>query len=97
MNMIKRITSKKSDLSRERLDKDWHRNLEFMDNISAFPEDWYLKEKQQQQQQHPHSSRSRSNDTDRSNKHRSKSNNDNTNKDNSKKTNKSADYEDDFD
>lgn len=46
MNMFRRINGKKAAISVEKLEKDWHRNLRYMDNISAFPEDWYLRDKQ---------------------------------------------------
>jgi E3 ubiquitin-protein ligase TRIP12 len=45
IEMVKRLQGKKSDLSNEKLARDWQQNLKFMDNISAFPEDWYLREK----------------------------------------------------
>lgn len=45
MNMLKRISNKKPAISREKLENDWQQNLTFMSNISAFPEDWYLREK----------------------------------------------------
>ena len=45
MNMLKRIHNKKPAISTDKLDKDWKQTLKFMDNISAFPEDWYKKEK----------------------------------------------------
>lgn len=47
MNMLKRINNKKPAISTEKLDKDWKQTLKLMDNISAFPEDWYKKEKSQ--------------------------------------------------
>lgn len=45
--MLKRIHNKKPAISTEKLDKDWRHTLKLMDNISAFPEDWYKKEKSQ--------------------------------------------------
>lgn len=42
VRMMRRITGKKSSLSVETLERDWRRNLRYMDNISAFPEEWYL-------------------------------------------------------
>lgn len=42
--MLKRIRNKKPAISTDKLEKDWKQNLKFMDNISAYPEDWYLKE-----------------------------------------------------
>ena len=43
--MLKRISNKKPAISRERLENDWQQNLTFMNNISAFPEDWYLRDR----------------------------------------------------
>jgi hypothetical protein len=43
INMVRRIQGKRSDISNEKLARDWQQNLKFMDNISAFPEDWYLR------------------------------------------------------
>ena len=43
VNMVKRIQSKKSDMSNEKMERDWQQNLKFIDNISAFPEDWYIR------------------------------------------------------
>jgi hypothetical protein len=43
MNMFKRINNKKPAISTELLEKDWNRNLKYMDNISSFAEDWYLR------------------------------------------------------
>lgn len=45
MNMLKRIAYKKPAISREQHEKDWKENYHFMGNISAFPDDWYLKKK----------------------------------------------------
>lgn len=45
MNMLKRISHKKPAISRERQETDWEQNLRFMNNISAFPEDWYLRDR----------------------------------------------------
>lgn len=47
MNMLKRINNKKPAISTEQLDKDWKQTLKLMDNISAYPEDWFKKEKSQ--------------------------------------------------
>jgi hypothetical protein len=47
LNMFKRINNKKPAISREMHEKEWRKNLKFMDNISAYPEEWYSKEKQQ--------------------------------------------------
>ena len=44
MELFKRIHSKKPAISRDQLKRDWEKNLQFMDNISAFPEDWYLRD-----------------------------------------------------
>lgn len=44
MNMLRRIHHKKPAISIDKLEKDWRQNLKFMDNISSFPEDWYLRE-----------------------------------------------------
>jgi E3 ubiquitin-protein ligase TRIP12 len=46
LNMFKRINNKKPAISREVHEKEWRKNLKFMDNISTFPEEWYSKEKQ---------------------------------------------------
>ena len=46
MNMLKRISNKKPTISVRQLDDEWKQNLQYMDNISAFPEDWYLRENQ---------------------------------------------------
>lgn len=43
--MLKRISHKKPAISRERQETDWEQNLRFMNNISAFPEDWYLRDR----------------------------------------------------
>lgn len=43
MNMLKRIAYKKPAISRDQHEKDWKENHHFMSNISAFPDDWYLK------------------------------------------------------
>ncbi len=48
MNMLKRISYKKPAISRESLEKDWRQNLVFMNNISSYPEDWYLRENNKQ-------------------------------------------------
>ncbi len=45
ITMIRRIQSKKPAISREQHDREWQQNLKFMDNISSYPEDWYLREK----------------------------------------------------
>ena len=42
LNMFKRISSKKPEISREKMERDWQKNLLFMDNISAFPDEWWL-------------------------------------------------------
>lgn len=42
MRMMRRISAKKSSLSVDKMERDWRKNLRYMDNISAFPEDWYL-------------------------------------------------------
>ena len=51
VNMLKRITNKRPAISIDKLEKDWKQNLQFMDNISAFPDevlaskkstDWWL-------------------------------------------------------
>ncbi len=44
--MLKRISHKKPAISREKHENDWKQNLSFMNNISAFPEDWYLRDKE---------------------------------------------------
>lgn len=43
MNMLKRIAYKKPAISRAKHEEDWKENLHFMSNISSFPEDWYLR------------------------------------------------------
>ena len=43
INIIRRIQSKKPAISKEQHDREWRKNLKFMDNISSFPEDWYLR------------------------------------------------------
>lgn len=40
--MMRRISAKKSSLSVDKMERDWRKNLRYMDNISAFPEEWYL-------------------------------------------------------
>lgn len=45
MNMFKRINNKKPAISVQKLEHDWNQNLKYMDNISSYPEDWYLREK----------------------------------------------------
>jgi hypothetical protein len=45
MNLLKRISTKKPDISRENLERDWQRNLKLIDSISAFPEEYYPKNK----------------------------------------------------
>jgi len=49
LTLLKRINNKKPAISAEAHRRDWNRNLQFMDNISAFPEEWYLRQKEQQQ------------------------------------------------
>ena len=44
--MLKRISHKKPAISREKHETDWKQNLSFMNNISSFPEDWYLRDKE---------------------------------------------------
>ena len=39
VNMLKRITNKRPAISIDKLEKDWKQNLQFMDNISAFPDE----------------------------------------------------------
>lgn len=46
MNLLKRINNKKPAISAEAHRRDWNKNLQFMDNISAFPEEWYLRQKE---------------------------------------------------
>jgi hypothetical protein len=58
MNMLKRISHKKPAISREKQANDWKQNLTFMSNISAFPEDWYLKEKLMTSRSNPNMSMS---------------------------------------
>lgn len=41
--ILKRIMSKKPEISAKELKKDWDYNTKLMGNISTFPEDWYKK------------------------------------------------------
>jgi hypothetical protein len=43
MEMLARISNKQPAISREMHEKEWKDNLQFMSNISSFPEDWYLR------------------------------------------------------
>lgn len=56
--MLRRIHNKKPAISVEKLEKDWNQNRKFMDNISAFPEDWYLRESQFKSRSNPNISAS---------------------------------------
>lgn len=60
MNMLRRIHQKKPAISVEKFEKDWRQNLKFMDNISSFPEDWYLRENQNHSRSNPNISTNRS-------------------------------------
>lgn len=96
MNMFKRINRKKPAISTEVLEKDWNRNLKYMDNISSFPEDWYLREKpitSRSAGSNPNMSR-RSEENKKSNNTLSKSTSDEKKKKDSKEEAKN--YEDDF-
>lgn len=42
-DILKRIMSKKPDISTSSLKRDWDQNVRFLNNISAFPEEWYSK------------------------------------------------------
>lgn len=39
--MIKRITDRKPDISRESWSSSWERNLLYLDNISKFDLEWH--------------------------------------------------------
>jgi len=43
--ILKRINMRKPEYSVQQWAKDWDENQKFMDNISAFPQDWWLQEK----------------------------------------------------
>jgi hypothetical protein len=45
-DILKRIMSKKPEetSSAAYLKKDWDQNVKFLDNISAFPQDWYKRD-----------------------------------------------------
>lgn len=63
MNMLKRIAGKKPAISRDSHEKDWKQNLQFMGNISSFPEDWYLRTSKRHHLSEPHLETNRSDDT----------------------------------
>ena len=42
--ILKRINMRKPEYSVEQWAKDWEWNQKFMDNISAFPKDWWIQE-----------------------------------------------------
>jgi len=43
--ILKRINMRKPEYSVQRWADDWDENQKFMDNISAFPKDWWLQKK----------------------------------------------------
>lgn len=67
MNMLARISNKRPAISREAHEKEWKENLQFMSNISSFPEDWYLRNGKYKNisQSNPNLNTNRSEDTDR--------------------------------
>ena len=42
--ILKRINMRKPEYSVQQWARDWEENQQFMDNISAFPKDWWLEE-----------------------------------------------------
>jgi hypothetical protein len=44
-DILKRLMSKKPEISAKELRKDWDYNTKLMNNISTFPEEWYKKSK----------------------------------------------------
>jgi hypothetical protein len=109
MDLLKRIASKKPAISNEQLRRDWQKNLQFMDNISSFPEDWYLNQHlKKTARSKSHNTSIRSTESKSNNNNNNNNTNTNTNKkpakesnnqDSSKKTdekNDSNDYKDDF-
>ena len=99
MNMLRRIHTKKPAISVDKLEKDWRQNMKFMDNISSFPEDWYLREGHYQSQSNPnlnHTNRSSEKSSPRkSTKNSDSSKKDTTTTDTDNKT--TTDYENEFD
>lgn len=57
VELLKRIHNKKPAISRDAWKKDWENNLKFMDNISSFPEDWYLSKERGQSTSRKNTSR----------------------------------------
>ena len=57
VELLKRIHNKTPAISRDAWKKDWENNLKFMDNISSFPEDWYLSKERGQSTSRKNTSR----------------------------------------
>ena len=43
-DIVRRITRKKAEYDRQVWEKDWKRNLDYMDAIAQFPKDWWKDE-----------------------------------------------------
>ncbi|XP_055958063.1 LOW QUALITY PROTEIN: uncharacterized protein CFAP97D2 [Patella vulgata] len=41
--ILRRITSRQPEYSAKKWDQDWKKNQAFMNNISSFPEEWWVK------------------------------------------------------
>ncbi len=94
INMLRRIHSKKPAISIDKLEKDWAQNKRFMDNISAYPEDWYLRENQFKSRSNPNISASEKFIKPKNNQQQSKKAKEEGDSDDSKKDDK---YDNDFD
>ncbi|KAJ8310591.1 hypothetical protein KUTeg_012456 [Tegillarca granosa] len=49
--ILSRITNRKPDYSHKKLLDDWDENQKFMDNISHFPKDWWIQQRQESKAQ----------------------------------------------
>lgn len=92
MNMLKRIRNKKPAISTEKLEKDWRQNMKFMDNISHYPEDWYLRERSSSHNPNMRNTKPANDTTQTTNK-----SSDDTKTSNNNNNNETTDYDEEFD
>ena len=104
MNRLRRIHHKKPAISVDKLEKDWRQNLKFMDNISSYPEDWYLREGNFQSQSNPNLNNTNRSSVKSSPRKPTKNSNSNSNSQSKRDTTttdtdnkETTDYENEFD
>jgi hypothetical protein len=44
--ILKRITARKPEYNHHNWERDWERNQDYMDSISAYPRDWWMYQQQ---------------------------------------------------